>query len=163
MNNSGKFRSSSLLTIDSNSFATNSVTADYFKRITVEYVNVSFSYPSRPDVLVLNDVSLHVECNQMIAFVGPSGSGKTTLLELLMRSYVPTFGKIFLNGCSITEYSKNLILQQIAYVPQEVILFSDTILWNLCLGNTNVPLDEVVSACRAANAHEFISKMPNVN
>lgn len=128
----------------------------------VEYLNVSFSYPSRPDVLVLSDISLCVEPNQMIAFVGQSGSGKTTLMELLMRTYEPTSGKIFLNGRSICEFDKSAMRQQIGYVPQKITLFSDSILWNLCLGNGDVMFEEVVYACEMANAHEFISKMPNV-
>jgi subfamily B ATP-binding cassette protein MsbA len=121
--------------------------------------NVSFSYDDeRP---VLKEISFQAKPGQTIALVGPSGAGKTTLLNLIPRFYDPQKGAIYLDGTDIREYRIKSIREQISLVPQEVHLFGTSVKENIRYGNLNTSDEQVVDAAKAANAHDFIIKMPD--
>ncbi len=125
-------------------------------RLTVE--SVEFEY--RPGEPVLRDVGFTAEPGRTIALVGPSGSGKSTLLKLIPRFFDPTAGRILLNGRDIREYRIQSLRQAVAIVSQDVFLFGGTIRDNIRYGRLDASDEEVVSAARAANVHEFIERMP---
>lgn len=124
----------------------------------VEFKRVSFSY--RPDQPVLDDISLTVKAGERIAFVGPSGGGKTTLTALLQRLYDPTRGSIWIDGRDIRTFKQRSLRDQIGVVLQEGSLFSDTVRDNIGFGRPGATHEEIESAARAANAHEFIVALP---
>ncbi|MGL5082823.1 MAG: ABC transporter ATP-binding protein [Microcoleaceae cyanobacterium] len=124
----------------------------------VEYDQVSFAYvPNQP---VLTAVSLRVEPGEVIALVGTSGAGKTTLVSLLPRFYDCQRGQILIDGVDIQTVTLNSLRQQIGIVPQEVTLFSGTIAQNIAFGQVYYDLEEVQTAAEIANAHGFISQLP---
>ncbi len=124
---------------------------------SVEFRNVSFSYDKEP---ILQNISLTTRSNQMIALVGPSGGGKTTLVSLLPRFYDVTDGAIFIDGHDIRNISINSLVSQIALVDQETTLFHESIANNIRYGKPGASLDEVISAAKAAFAHDFIQQLP---
>jgi ATP-binding cassette subfamily B protein len=126
----------------------------------VVFEGVAFSYPSRPEVEVLHDVSLRAEAGQRVALVGPSGAGKSTLVALLLRYYEPHKGRILIDGREAREYGLVELRSQMAVVPQDVILFGGTILDNIAYGRPGAKEEEVIEAARQANAHEFIMAFP---
>ena len=126
----------------------------------VEFKNVAFSYPSRADVAVLRSLSLRMKAGEKIALVGYSGAGKSTIVQLLMRFYEPSSGKILVDGRAITDYNLTSYRQNMAIVPQEVILFGGTIFENIAYGKANATHAEVVEAARQANALDFIESFP---
>lgn len=120
--------------------------------------NVWFSYDeNRP---ILKEISFEAAPGQTIALVGPSGAGKTTLLNLLPRFYDPLKGSIFLDGINIKEFQLKSLREKIALVPQDVHLFGTSVKENIRYGNLTATDDEVIEAAVAANAHDFISEMP---
>ncbi|CAE7267844.1 ABCB25 [Symbiodinium sp. CCMP2592] len=122
--------------------------------------DIYFHYRSRPATLVLQGVHIDMPPGTTTALVGKSGGGKSTLIHLLMRFYDPTAGEIFLDGRSMTTLSSRSVRRCCGFVAQETQLFSCTIVENLAYGiGRDYTLDEVVEACRAANAHEFILEM----
>jgi len=125
--------------------------------VTVE--RVSFAYDARQSVLI--DVSFDTKPGEVIAFVGPTGSGKTTLVNLLHRFYDPSSGSIAIDGYDLRGVRLETLYRQIALVPQETILFGGTILDNIRYGREDATKDEVRDAARAANAHDFISTLPD--
>jgi len=125
----------------------------------VVFEDVSFEYDS--SVPVLHNLSLTVEPGQVVALVGPSGAGKTTLVNLIPRFYDVTSGKITIDGTDLRDVTLNSLRGQIGIVPQESILFSDTVMQNIRYGRLDATDAEVEAAARAANAHEFITAMPN--
>ncbi|KAF4666751.1 (ABC) transporter [Perkinsus chesapeaki] len=134
------------------------------KMQTMTLKNVCFTYPSRPDVQVLKNVSLQIEIGKKVAFVGESGSGKSTIVGLLERFYDPTTGTVLLNGEDIRELdgSPQCIRSIFGYVGQEPILFAASIKENLSYGLPYTPTDEEIkSACKRANVHSFISSLPD--
>ncbi|HZD11399.1 MAG TPA: ABC transporter ATP-binding protein [Candidatus Binatia bacterium] len=120
----------------------------------VIFEDVSFHYTS--DVAVLRDVSFHVEPGQMIALVGPSGAGKSTLVNLIPRFYDAVHGRILVDGYNIRQVDLHSLRAQIGLVPQETILFSDTVEANIRYGKLEATPAEIEEAARAANAHQFI-------
>jgi ATP-binding cassette subfamily B protein len=122
---------------------------------------VSFSYPTRPDALVLQDFNLSMKAGQRVALVGPSGSGKTTTVSLLFRFYEPTAGRILFDGKPAGEMRLQTLRKNLALVPQEVLLFGDSIRENIAYGRPGASDEEIREAARQANAHEFIEKLPN--
>lgn len=122
---------------------------------------VSFSYPTRPDALVLQDFNLSMKAGQRVALVGPSGSGKTTTVSLLFRFYEPTAGRILFDGKPAGEMPLQTLRKNLALVPQEVLLFGDSIRENIAYGRPGASDEEIREAARQANAHEFIEKLPN--
>jgi ATP-binding cassette, subfamily B, bacterial len=122
--------------------------------------HVSFTYP-HTDAEVLNDVSFTAQPGQTTAIVGASGSGKTTLLKLLLRFYDPTAGKITLDGHDLRELQPDDLRANIAIVLQETLLLDGTIADNIRAGRPDATEDELVAAAKAADAHEFITALPN--
>ncbi len=127
----------------------------------ISFKNVRFSYPTRPDVTVLKDISLNVEAGRKIALVGYSGAGKSTIVQLLMRYHTPQEGKISVDGQDIQSFDITAYRQNIAVVPQEVILFGGTIRENIAYGKPNATNDEIREAARKANALDFIESFPD--
>jgi len=126
----------------------------------IELKNVRFTYPSRPDIEVLKNVSFKVETGGKIALVGQSGSGKSTIAQLLMKFYNISSGDILLDGRSINDYDLLGLRKQIGVVPQEVQLFGGTILENIQYGNPYASEAEVLEAAKKSNCWEFIQKFP---
>lgn len=127
----------------------------------VAFNNVSFQYPQREDVQVLKSISFESESNQTIALVGASGAGKSTIASLLLNYYPLTGGAIYFDGISNKDIDTEHLRTHMAFVPQEVILFSGTIKENIAFGKTNATEEEIISAAKKANAFEFIQSFPN--
>lgn len=126
----------------------------------IQYQNVAFSYPSRPDMEVLRNINLEVKTGEKVGLVGYSGAGKSTIVQLLMRYYKLTAGQILVDGKNINEYNLTDLRRNIAIVPQEVMLFGGTIYENIAYGNPQASENEVIEAARKANAFEFIESFP---
>jgi ATP-binding cassette subfamily B protein len=126
----------------------------------IEMSGVSFAYPTRPDVTVLRDFELSAKAGQRIALVGPSGSGKSTSIGLLFRFYDPNTGEIRIDGQPVKELSLTTLRRNLALVPQEVLLFGGSIRENIGYGLPGAGDDEITAAAKKANAHEFITKLP---
>ncbi|EOA91570.1 uncharacterized protein SETTUDRAFT_133267 [Exserohilum turcica Et28A] len=129
----------------------------------VVFRDVGFSYPARPGVPVLTSLSLSIQPGQFCALVGPSGAGKSTVLALLERLYLPSTGSIFINGVDISRQHGASFRDDIAYVPQENILFQGSIKFNIALGAKPgyTPSDEEIhEACKLANIHGTIMELP---
>jgi len=124
----------------------------------IEYRGVSFSYDGGAPVL--QDVSLDARRGQVVAIVGPSGAGKTTLLDLLPRFYEPTAGMILMDGVPISRFQRASLRGLMGIVSQETILLNDTVLANISYGRGDFTLAQVEAAARVANAHDFISQLP---
>ncbi|MBS6501387.1 MAG: peptidase domain-containing ABC transporter [Clostridium sp.] len=124
----------------------------------IELNNITFRYGSRSPVL--NDVSIKIPRGKKVALVGESGSGKTTISKLLLKYYTPEEGKINVNDYNIEELDLYNLRENIAYVPQNVELFSGSIKENITLGKTNASYEEIKSACENAGCREFIEKLP---
>jgi len=127
----------------------------------IEFKNLSFSYPSRPDQGVLNDVSIHISKNQMIALVGPSGAGKSTFASLLLHLHPPSNGQILFDGIDSHTFPLSWLRGQIALVPQDIFLFGGTIRENIAYGKPNATDEEIYEAAQKANAIEFIDRFPD--
>jgi subfamily B ATP-binding cassette protein MsbA len=125
----------------------------------VEFRNVRFSYDGARDVL--KDISASVAPGEVVALVGPSGSGKTTLVNLVPRFYDATSGAVVVDGHDVSGITLRSLRQAIAIVPQDPLLFSDTIEENIRYGRLDATRAQVEDAARLANAHEFISKLPD--
>lgn len=125
----------------------------------VEYRNVSFGYKSYQTVL--EDINLSVKRGEMIGLVGHSGSGKSTMINLLLRFYDPDAGGIYIDGINLKNISQEYIRNQIGVVLQETFLFSGTIYENITYSKPDATLEEVINACKLANAHDFIMKFPD--
>ncbi|MEN3941289.1 ABC transporter transmembrane domain-containing protein [Prosthecobacter sp. SYSU 5D2] len=126
----------------------------------IEVDNLCFSYPSRPDSPVLREFSFKALAGQRIALVGPSGSGKTTSISLLYRFYEPTSGRILVDGQPIQDMALPTLRQNLALVPQEVLLFGGSIRENIAYGKPDATEAEIYEAAKKANAHLFIETMP---
>lgn len=129
---------------------------------------VVFSYPTRPDVRVLNGLSLAISPGEVVALVGPSGGGKSSVIKLLQRFYLPAGGAVTLDGRDVGDYDPRWLRRHVALVAQEPVLFARTIRRNIIYGlekedgNPTPPTqDEIEEAARQANAHEFITSFPS--
>ncbi|KAJ2371520.1 hypothetical protein GGI05_007805, partial [Coemansia sp. RSA 2603] len=132
----------------------------------ISFRNIHFSYPSRPDVPILKGFNLDIRPGQKVALVGESGCGKSTTIGLIERFYDPAEGDVIIDGVNIKEYNIGSLRHRIGIVTQEPVLFSTTIMQNIKWGaidpENNPPTDEeVIEAAKAANAHPFISQLPN--
>ncbi|KAL5719330.1 ABC-type xenobiotic transporter [Ranunculus cassubicifolius] len=127
----------------------------------INFEKVSFSYPMRPEVTVLNNFSLTTEAGSKVALVGPSGAGKSSVFALLLRFYDPNRGRILIDGNDLKEYNLRWLRTQIGLVQQEPLLFSSSIRDNICYGNEGASETEIVEVSMEANIHEFISNLPN--
>ncbi|XP_069852221.1 ATP-binding cassette sub-family B member 5 isoform X4 [Dipodomys merriami] len=128
----------------------------------LEFREVSFFYPCRPDVLILRGLSLCIEKGKTVAFVGSSGCGKSTSVQLLQRFYDPVRGIVLFDGVDVRELNVQWLRSQIATVSQEPVLFNCSIAENIAYGDNSraVPLDDIKEAASAANIHSFIEGLP---
>ncbi|KAJ2850738.1 hypothetical protein J3B02_003633, partial [Coemansia erecta] len=132
----------------------------------ISFRNIHFSYPSRPDVPILKGFDLEIRPGQKVALVGESGCGKSTTIGLIERFYDPAEGDVIIDGVNIKDYNIGSLRHRIGIVTQEPVLFSTTIMQNIKWGaidpENSPPTDEeVIEAAKAANAHPFISQLPN--
>lgn len=125
------------------------------------FKNISFNYPSRENFAVLKHISFTAKEGQTVALVGSSGSGKSTIANLLLRFYTPDQGQILLDGQDISSIDLTTYRKQIAYVPQEVILFAGTIAENIAYGKVGATQTDIEEAARKANAYDFINTFPD--
>jgi subfamily B ATP-binding cassette protein MsbA len=124
----------------------------------IRYNDVSFKYETGDTVL--KDISCEINVGETIAVVGPSGSGKSTLVDLLPRFYDPTKGSITIDGIDIRDVTVESLRNLMGIVTQETILFNDSVRNNIAYGRANIDFDQIVEAAKVANAHDFISKLP---
>ena len=124
----------------------------------VEFKDVSFVYDQGD--IVLADINLTIRKGEVVAIVGPSGSGKSTLVDLVSRFYDPSGGSIAIDGVDLRQVQLQSLRNLIGIVTQETVLFNDTVRNNIAYGLEDCPLERIVEAARAANAHHFISEMP---
>ncbi len=126
----------------------------------VQFENVAFEYPQRPDVAVLKNVSFTANKNETIAFVGQSGAGKSTMASLILNYYPILKGTIKFDGIDNKEIDLEHLRSHIAIVPQEVILFAGSIRENILFGNPDASDEEIIEAAKKANAFDFITSFP---
>ncbi|MES2513651.1 MAG: ATP-binding cassette domain-containing protein, partial [Bacteroidota bacterium] len=127
----------------------------------LEFKNIKFIYPTRPDFVVLHDISFSVVAGQTVALVGSSGSGKSTLAALTLRFYEPTTGEYTIDGKKSSDYDLTELRDQMAIVPQDVLLFGGTIKENILYGKPNATDADVIEAAKQANAYDFIMSFPD--
>ena len=126
----------------------------------VRLEHVAFSYPSRKDIVVLKDLSLTASNGEQVAIVGPSGAGKSTVASLLLHFYEPDSGTIYFDERLAREFPLSQLRRQMAFVPQDVMLFGGSIKENIAYGKPGASEEEIVEAAKAANAHEFVKNFP---
>jgi ABC-type multidrug transport system fused ATPase/permease subunit len=126
----------------------------------LEFKDVDFAYPSRTDVQVLKQMNFEIPQGKSTAFVGTSGAGKSTVAKLILRFYNPESGDILFDGKSAKKYDLHELRKQIAIVPQEVLLFGGSIKDNIAYGNPDATQEEIITAAKQANAHDFIMSFP---
>lgn len=126
---------------------------------SIRYENVSFRYETGD--IVLKGVSFEIQQGERVAIVGPSGGGKSTLVDLLPRFYDPLGGRITIDGVDLRDISVESLRSLMGIVTQETILFNDSVRNNIAYGRSDTPLEKIIEAAKIANAHEFISKLPN--
>lgn len=134
----------------------------------IEFKNVSFAYPSRPDIQILDSISLSAKAGEKIALVGPSGSGKSTIIKLLAKLYNTNQGDILIDGQSVHNLNTTALRKNIGTVPQDTMLFGGTIRENIAYGTSTastssvtVTDEEIISAAKKAYAFDFISQFPD--
>jgi ABC-type transport system involved in Fe-S cluster assembly fused permease/ATPase subunit len=127
---------------------------------SVEFRGIYFHYPEQPEEKGLKDVSFKVAAGTTTAVVGHTGAGKTTISRLLFRFYDPLSGSVRLNGMDIAQYTQKSVRQAIGIVPQDTVLFNDTILHNISYGRLDASFEEVVAAAEAAQIRKFVESLP---
>ena len=126
----------------------------------IAFKDVTFAYPTRPDVPIFRNFSLRVGAGQTVALVGESGGGKSTVISLLTRFYDPEGGVVELDGMDVRSLNVSWLRSQIGLVSQEPVLFNATIGENIAYGKAGATQAEIEAAARAANAHDFIAGFP---
>jgi ATP-binding cassette subfamily B protein len=126
----------------------------------IAFEGITFAYPSRKEVTVLRNLSLAARAGQRIALVGPSGAGKSTIVSLLLRFYEPDSGRVLIDGRDARDYPLRRLRDQMAIVPQDVLLFGGTVADNIAYGRPGASEAEIEEAARQANAHDFITGFP---
>jgi len=127
---------------------------------SIDFKEVIFNYPTRPEVEVLQGVSFQIQPGEKIALVGPSGAGKSTLIQLLLRFYEVTTGQIQIDGKPISHWSLASLRSRIGIVPQEVLLFGGSIRDNISYAKPGASEEEIIGAAKKANAWQFITQFP---
>lgn len=125
----------------------------------IKFENVSFNYPEKKERILAN-INLYIKPGESVAFVGRSGVGKTTLIRLLLRFYDVDSGRILLDGNDIRDFAKSQFRSFIGVVPQEPILFSNTIGFNIAYGNKKASKEQIIEKSKMANLHHFIESLP---
>lgn len=131
---------------------------------SVQFRDVHFSYPARPDIKVLNGLNIDIKPGRFYALVGPSGAGKSTIISLVERLYTPQAGSILVDGVDVTKHRDVAFRDTISLVPQESVLFEGSIEFNIGLGarpGHEVNLDQIKEACKLANIHDTIQALPD--
>jgi ATP-binding cassette subfamily B protein len=146
-------------TDERNSISKQSISINKLKG-EIAFENVSFSYPTRKELTVIDNLNFSMRPGEKIALVGPSGSGKSTIINLLMRFYLLKGGEIKVDGQNILDFDLTAYRQNLGIVPQEVILFGGTITENISYGKADATFEEIKEAARKANALEFIENFP---
>jgi ABC-type multidrug transport system fused ATPase/permease subunit len=121
----------------------------------IEFKNVEFNYPSRPEVKILRNFSLKVKSGQTVALVGSSGSGKSTCIQLVQRFYDPLLGSVSIDNTDIRKMNINWLRSQLGVVNQEPVLFATSIIENIRYGRDNVTEKEIIEAAKNANGDSF--------
>jgi ABC-type multidrug transport system fused ATPase/permease subunit len=121
---------------------------------------LAFAYPSRPESIVLKNISMQVKAGEKVALVGHSGAGKSTIIQLLLRYYQPLAGNVLVDGQPIDDYELTAYRQNIGIVPQEILLFGGSIRENIAYGRPSATQEEIIAAAKKANAWQFISQFP---
>jgi len=127
----------------------------------IKFKNVSFSFPTRPDVSALNKVSFIINPGETVALVGPSGAGKSTIIQMLQRFFDPQFGKISFGDVDLSEMDRSAFRKFMSIVPQDPVIFASSAYDNILFGRPGAERSEVVQAAKSAAAHDFISELPN--
>ncbi|CAG5131708.1 unnamed protein product, partial [Candidula unifasciata] len=128
----------------------------------IQLRDVHFHYPTRPEVEILKGINIHVRPGQTAALVGMSGCGKSTIVSLIQRYYDPTEGSIIVDGLDVRQYNLKSLRSMISVVSQEPVLFDRTIRENIVYGlEQEVPMADVIAAATTANAHSFITNLPD--
>lgn len=126
----------------------------------IEFRNIVFSYPSRPDVPILRNMNITVSAGQTVAITGSSGNGKSTCLHLLQRFYDPDAGQVLIDGSDIKHLNITVLRSHLSLVGQEPVLFSTSIVENIRYGKPDASEKEIIAAAQDAGAHNFISRLP---
>ena len=126
------------------------------KKGKIEFINVNFSFGKRK---ILNNVTFTIESGEKVAIVGPTGAGKSTISKLLFRFYDPSSGKIYIDGQCIGEVTQNSLRSNIGVVPQDTVLFNDTIKYNIAYSKPNSSMKEIVNAAKLSSIDKFISNL----
>lgn len=132
-----------------------------YVRGEIEFNGVYFNYPSRPDTPILQGLNLRFPAGKTVGLVGGSGSGKSTIISLLQRFYDPIEGEILLDGYKIKRLHLKWLRSQMGLVNQEPVLFATSIKENILFGKEGASMEDVERAAMAANAHDFIFKLPD--
>ncbi|MDC0925570.1 ABC transporter ATP-binding protein/permease, partial [Candidatus Pelagibacter sp.] len=125
----------------------------------IRFENISFDYDIRRTII--KNISFTVPNGKKVAIVGPTGAGKSTISRLLFKFYNPKEGNIFINNTNVNKISQNSLRKIIGVVPQDTVLFNDTIYYNIAYGNTGATKEEVISAAKNADIHDFITILPD--
>lgn len=137
----------------------NSASLDKFQK-SIVFKNVNFFYEDSVEP-ILNDISFSINKGEILALVGPSGGGKSTLVDLIPRFYDPTSGEIMIDNINVKDVKIQSLRKLMGIVTQETFLFNESVKNNIAYGLENYPLDKIIEAAKAANAHNFIIEMPN--
>lgn len=127
----------------------------------IKFKNVCFSYPSRPDVMIFDNLCLKISAGKIVALVGGSGSGKSTIISLIERFYEPLSGQVLLDGHDIRDLDLKWLRQQIGLVNQEPALFAASIRENILYGKDDATFDEITHAAKLSEAISFINNLPD--
>ena len=127
----------------------------------IEFTSVNFKYPSRPDNPALSELDFKIKPGETVAFVGPSGAGKSTIFQLLLRFYDPISGFVKVDGIDLKQLSRETFRKNIAVVPQDPIIFAMSAIENIRFGRPDALDEDVISAAKAASAHDFITNLPS--
>ena len=126
----------------------------------IVFDKVQFTFPNRPNVLALDDVSFAIQPGEIVALVGPSGAGKSTIIQMIQRFYDPQKGEITFGGNTLPEMERSAFRQFMALVPQDPVIFATSAYDNILFGRPGAEHDEVIAAAKSAAAHSFISALP---
>ena len=126
---------------------------------SVEFKNVSFHYDEKRKII--KDISFKIYPNQTVAIVGPTGAGKSTISKIFFRFYDPTSGTILIDNQDIRKVTQKSLRKQIAVVPQDTVLFNETLFYNISYGNPNSSKEEIIQVTKMAKLHDFIENLPD--